>query len=184
MKLVDRISEETNLLALNASIEAARVGKAGKGFAVVAHEIRDLSDQTKASTVDVRTTLNTIGQKMKETVMLAESSKQIISEQETVVNETSTLFHNIIDILSSMLHELQDINESVTDMRDLKEFMLGQMDNIASVTEESAASTEEVSSLAVEEQSIMKQLSSLSIELSNNMEKLNETIKNFKVNES
>ena len=181
MKLVDGISEQTNLLALNASIEAARVGDAGKGFAVVANEVRHLADQSKASTVDVRSTLATIDQKMQETVSLAQNSKRIIGDQEKVVNETYSLFHEIIDILSSMLTELKDINESVNDMKHLKEVMVGQIDSIASVTQESAASTEEVSSLATEQQSIMSQLSSLSNKLSTNMEKLNETITAFKV---
>ncbi|MBE6024263.1 MAG: methyl-accepting chemotaxis protein [Cellulosilyticum sp.] len=180
MKLVDGISEQTNLLALNASIEAARVGEAGKGFAVVANEVRHLADQTKNSTIDVRSTLNTIDQKMKDTVALAENSKQIISNQEGVVNESYNLFHKIIGILGDMLNELQDINQSVGDMHEFKDVMIEQIDNIASVTQESAASTEEVSSLATEQQTIMTQLSSLSTDLTTNMEKLKASINTFK----
>ena len=182
MQLVDSISGQTNLLALNASIEAARVGEAGKGFSVVANEVRNLADQSKASTTNVRATLNTIEEKMKATVSLAENSKQIISEQETVVEETYSIFHKIINTLTLMLTELQDINASVNDMHKFKELMLGQIDNIASVTEEAAASTEEVSSLATEQQTIMDKFSYLSSELSSNMEQLNEMILAFKVN--
>lgn len=181
MKLVDSISGQTNLLALNASIEAARVGEAGKGFAVVANEVRNLADQSKASTADVRQTLNTIEEKMKATVTLAEDSKQIITQQENVVQETYSVFHQIINTLTAMLNELRDINGSVNDMRELKELMLNQIDSIASVTQESAASTEEVSSLATEQQTIMEQFSRLSTELSTNVEHLNETIRTFKV---
>ena len=182
MNLVDNINQQTNLLALNASIEAARVGEVGKGFAVVANEVRQLAEQTKASTVDVRSTLTTIHQKMESTVSLAEDSKHIISNQENAVKETYSLFHQIIDILSTMINELQDIHESVHDMHGFKEVMVEQIDSIASVTQESAASTEEVSSLATEQQSIMTKLSNLSSELSNNMEKLNQTISTFTVN--
>lgn len=181
MKLVDSISGQTNLLALNASIEAARVGEAGKGFSVVANEVRNLADQSKASTADVRATLNSIEAKMKATVSLAENSKNIISEQEYVVKETHSLFHQVIETLTAMLNELQDINSSVNGMRELKEIMLNQIDSIASVTQEAAASTEEVSSLATEQQNIMSQFSHLSSELSTNMEQLNETIGTFKV---
>ncbi|MBP3887208.1 MAG: methyl-accepting chemotaxis protein [Cellulosilyticum sp.] len=181
MVLVDNISGQTNLLALNASIEAARVGEAGKGFSVVANEVRNLADQSKESTKDVRSTLGTIEEKMKITVQLAQNSKQILSDQENVVHETYTLFHKIIDILTSMLNELQDINESVNDMRSLKEVMLNQIGSIANVTEESAASTEEVSGLATEQQNIMGHFSTLSNELSRNMNELNEIIRAFKV---
>lgn len=181
LKLIEGISEQTNLLALNASIEAARVGEAGKGFAVVANEVRNLADQSKTSTVNIRTTLNTISKKMNETVSLAQNSRQIIGDQEKVVNETHALFNQIIQILSKMLSELADIDVSVGDMRRLKEVMINQIDSIASVTEESAASTEEVSSLATEQQNVMSQLSNLSNQLTHNMEMLNQTITAFKV---
>ena len=114
--------------------------------------------------------------------MVFDKVKQIISEQETVVEETYSIFHKIINTLTLMLTELQDINASVNDMHKFKELMLGQIDNIASVTEEAAASTEEVSSLATEQQTIMDKFSYLSSELSSNMEQLNEMILAFKVN--
>ena len=181
MKLVDSISQETNLLALNASIEAARVGEAGKGFAVVANEVRRLADETKNSTSNVRTTLSTINKKMNETVSLAKKSQQIIQNQEKVVDETHKVFFNIVEILSTMTTELQDINESIHSMKNLKDTMVGQIDSIASVTQESAASTEEVSSLATEQQAVISKLSSLSEELTQNMESLNKTVQAFKV---
>ena len=181
MKLVDSISEETNLLALNASIEAARVGEAGKGFAVVANEVRRLADESKSSTVNVRATLSTINQKMNETVSLAEKSQQIIQNQETVVDETHKVFFNIVEILTIMTTELQDVNESIHTMQNLKNVMVDQIDSIASVTEESAASTEEVSSLATEQHNVISKLSTLSEELTHNMDSLNQTIQAFKV---
>lgn len=181
MKLVDSISEETNLLALNASIEAARVGEAGRGFAVVANEVRRLADESKASTVDVRTTLSTINQKMNETVSLAEKTQQTIQNQEIVVEETHSVFFNLVEILSTMTTELQDVNESIHSMQTLKDMMVGQIDSIANVTQESAASTEEVSSLAEEQHNVIGKLSTLSKELTHNMEALNQTIQAFKV---
>ena len=117
MQLVDSISEETNLLALNASIEAARVGEAGKGFAVVAHQVRNLADQSKTSTINVRETLNTIANKMNETTTLVKKSNIIIQDQSNVVSQTYQLFFTIIDILKEMNLELIDINASIHSMQ-------------------------------------------------------------------
>ena len=181
MKLVDSISEETNLLALNASIEAARVGEAGKGFAVVANEVRKLADQSKASTVNVRSTLATITSKMNETVSLATTSQDIIKKQEVVVEDTHHVFLDIVAVLANMTEELHMINTSIQDMEKLKTMMIAQIDDIASVTEESAATTEEVSSLATEQQTVITQLKELAISLSSNMKQLDRTIQNFKV---
>lgn len=181
MKLVDNISEETNLLALNASIEAARVGEAGRGFAVVASEVRRLADESKSSTVNVRTTLSTINKKMNDTVNLAEKSRQIIQNQETVVDETHRAFFNIVDILTVMTTELHDIKESIQTMQVLKTDMVSQIDSIASVTQESAASTEEVSSLTSEQELMIQKISHLSEELTQHMESLNQKIQTFKV---
>lgn len=181
MKLVDSISEETNLLALNASIEAARVGEAGKGFAVVASEVRRLADQSKASTASVRSTLTDITTKMNETVDLANTSQNIIRHQETVVEDTSKVFYTMITILSDMTKEIHLINTSISDMQSLKHVMVSQIDNIAAVTEESAAATEEVSSLATDQLSVVTNLQELANTLSKNMEVLDHMIQNFRL---
>ena len=181
MKLVDSVSEETNLLALNASIEAARVGELGRGFAVVANEVRRLSDESKTSTVSVRSTLSTIHEKMNQTVAFAQKSQQIIQNQEKVVMETEKVFFNIIDILSTMTNELQDVNVNIHSMQSLKNLMMEQIDNIANVTQESAASTEEASSLAEEQHHVISKLSTLSKDLKCNMDALKQAIKTFKV---
>lgn len=181
MGLVDNISQETNLLALNASIEAARVGEAGKGFAVVANEVRKLSDQSKVSTLNVRDTLTTINDKMGETVTLAERSKHMMEDQGQVVREAYELFTRIIGILGDMLNALKDIGGSVEEMRKLKESMVAQIQNIASVSQEAAASTEEVSTLATEEQNTMRQFAALSAELARKMEVLHQSIDAFKI---
>lgn len=181
MKLVDSISEETNLLALNASIEAARVGEAGKGFAVVANEVRHLADQSKASTVNVRTTLATITAKMTDTVALTQKSQDIIKRQEATVAATHQVFQDLVTILSDMTGELHLINGSIKDMEYLKSTMVMQIHDIANVSQESAASTEEVNSLTIQQQNVISELQTLATVLSNNMQELNQTIQSFKV---
>ncbi|WP_070000940.1 methyl-accepting chemotaxis protein [Cellulosilyticum sp. I15G10I2] len=181
MKLVDGISEQTNLLALNASIEAARAGEVGKGFAVVAHEVRNLAEQSKSSTVNVRKTLHTIETKTKDTVALVKKSSSIFASQENAVKDVHTTFFNIINNLKNMDIDLEQVNIKVQDMHTLKDEMAGKIDNIATVTQESAASTQEVSALSEEQKAVVEKLYDLSNRLTDTMNTLNNSIQTFKV---
>lgn len=181
MKLVDGISEQTNLLALNASIEAARAGEVGKGFAVVAHEVRNLAEQSKSSTVNVRKTLHTIEKKTKDTVSLVKDSNNIFASQEEAVKNVQTAFSNIINTLKTMDGELDQVNTKVQGMHSLKDEMVSRIDNIATITQESAASTQEVSALSEEQKSVIETLHDLSNKLTTTMNTLNLSIQTFKV---
>jgi len=181
MKLVDGISEQTNLLALNASIEAARAGEVGKGFAVVAQEVRNLAEQSKSSTVNVRKTLNIIQKKTKDTVLLVNKSNDIFSEQEHSVKKTYDIFFDMINTLKTMGVELGQVNQKVQDMQSLKEETSDKITNIATVTQESAASTEEASAVSEEQKAVIEKLYDLSNNLTTTMETLNHSIQAFKV---
>ncbi len=181
MTLVSSISEQTNLLALNASIEAARAGDAGHGFAVVANEVRRLAEASKSSATNVREILNNIEVKMNKTTKLAQNSQSIFTEQAQIVTETSSILFKIIDILKNMNQELDDVTSHTKEMNVLKETMVEQINNISTITQESAACTEEVNSLSQEQHSIMLELSNLSASLKENMESLDHAVSIFKV---
>ncbi len=181
MKLVDGISEQTNLLALNASIEAARAGEVGKGFAVVAHEVRNLAEQSKKSTGNVRKTLTTIEHKTKDAVDLVKEANEIFTNQEKAVKKTYTAFHNIIGRLKNVDSGLQDVNTQALDMKALKDQMSGKIDRIKLVTEETASSTQEVNALSEQQKAVTFQLYMLANKLTETMDRLNLSIETFKV---
>lgn len=181
MKFVDGISEQTNLLALNASIEAARAGEVGKGFAVVANEVRNLSEQSKASTSDVRETLGEIEKKSSSTVDLVAKANKIFSEQEIAVQRTYEAFKQIIQHLIDMDKELEYINKQVIDMQKLKDIMSDKIEHITTVTEENASATEEVNALSEEQKEVMEKLSGLSVQLVEEMKALESSVAQFNI---
>ncbi|WP_410495187.1 methyl-accepting chemotaxis protein [Cellulosilyticum sp. ST5] len=181
MSLVDGISEQTNLLALNASIEAARAGEVGKGFAVVAHEVRNLAEQSKQSTGNVRVTLNTIQQQTTQAVQLVTKSNAIFKEQEHAVQKAYNAFNEIIDRLKNIDTELGLVNHQAIDMQQLRDDMSNKIERITMVTEENASATEEVNALSEEQKNVMKKLSAMALELNKVMDCLDKSVKHFKV---
>ena len=181
MKFVDGISEQTNLLALNASIEAARAGAVGRGFAVVANEVRNLAEQSKKSTGNVRITLNTINSKTKEAVSLVKEANDIFANQEQAVKKTHSAFNNIIERLKGVDTELGHVSGQVTHMETLKDEMTDKINRIKLVTEDTASATEEVNALSEEQKAVVEQLSMLASKLTTTMDKLNISMKAFKV---
>ncbi len=181
MTLVDGISEQTNLLALNASIEAARAGEVGKGFAVVAQEVRNLAEQSKNSTSNVRGALSTIEKHTSATVELVTKSNEIFKQQEEAVQKADTAFNQIISTLKNIDDELSHVNNQVIDMQGLKDDMNSKIERITTVTQENASATEEVNALSEDQNMVMEKLWELAVELNQVTEYLDKSVKQFKI---
>ena len=179
MSLLDDISERTNLLALNASIEAARAGDVGKGFAVVANEVRNLATQSKESSNHVKDNLRDIEKKVVYTAELVTKSNDIFNKQEEAVNKTSDSVKQMISGLNQMNEELERVDARINQMAMYKNEMGIKIENITTVTEENAAAEEEVNALSEEQTEIMKQLSHLANELMTTIEVLDTKVENF-----
>lgn len=181
IEAIKSISDQTSLLSLNASIEAARVGEAGKGFAVVANEIKKLSEQSKEATMMISNIINNIQSKTKNTVNLVKQANAIFNEQEKSVRNTDNAFRNIVESTENISLQVENVTFVMKDIYSFKEKTIEAVENISVLSEESSAATEEVLASVEEENLSAQELASLSNELHETIQKLNKSILMFKI---
>ncbi|MDR3597738.1 methyl-accepting chemotaxis protein [Clostridium sp.] len=181
IEVIKSISDQTSLLSLNASIEAARVGEAGKGFAVVANEIKKLSEQSKEATTMIANIINNIQDKTRNTVNLVQQANDIFNEQERSVKNADEAFRNIVESTENISLQVENVTNVMNDIYSFKENTIEAVENISVLAEESSAATEEVLASVEEESASAQELASLSNELYEAIQALNKSILLFKI---
>ena len=176
--VINSIAGQTNLLSLNASIEAARAGEAGRGFAVVAEEIRKLADQSKESGNKIHEIVKKIGETADKTTASAREAESMVNEQARALQETVNVFGMIQDCVGELVEGIRVITQRLEESMLEKDKVEGSLQNIASVSEEVAASTQEVTATLGEQVSVVQTLKeevellrSDALELDNSIEK-------------
>lgn len=180
--IINEIASQTNLLSLNASIEAARAGDAGKGFAVVADEIRKLADQSVKAASEIQGIVTEIQSKTQGTVQSARQAEGIVETQTAALTKTIKVFEDINKHVGSLVTNLDNISIGVKGIESAKEDTLDAIRNISAVAQQTAAASEEVSATANNQINSVENLSQSALELASDAKNLEAAIQIFKIN--
>lgn len=179
-KTISEIAEQTNLLSLNASIEAARAGEHGKGFAVVAQEVRMLAEESTSSTKEVFNLVQSIEQGIVQALHQMATNQDIVQTQTTLIRETEAVFVQIVNSIEFIADTISQFAKESDLMLESATMISSTMENIAAITQQSAAGTEQVSASMNEQISVVDALVRQSEQLMQTAGQLQRTIQIFR----
>lgn len=179
VSVIEEISSETNLLSLNASIEAARAGDAGKGFAVVAQEIRVLSDNTNTELENIKQIISSLVEECRYCVQASGTIVEDNAKQKEEIKAVLDEFSALDEQIQKTAEKADEIEELVTAMIELNDDITKSSNSLTDVSAANAAATEEMNANIEELNAMMHGVSEMAEHMNNESDGLKEALSFF-----
>lgn len=179
VSVIEEISSETNLLSLNASIEAARAGDAGKGFAVVAQEIRVLSDNTNTELENIKQIISSLVEECRYCVQASGTIVEDNAKQKEEIKAVLDEFGSLDEQIQKTAEKADEIEELVTAMIELNDDITKSSNSLTDVSAANAAATEEMNANIEELNAMMHGVSEMAGQMNDESDGLKEALSFF-----
>lgn len=179
--VIQTIATQTNLLALNAAIEAARAGEQGKGFAVVANEVQKLAEQVSYSVEDITGIVRNIQDGSNRVTASLEQGYSEVEKGALQITTTNATFHHIADALEAIATNIEGMSSELGDVVHNTVTINQSIDEMAAISEQSAAGIQETSATIEQSASSMEEIKHSAEHLAEMAEQLNSLIRRFKL---
>jgi len=173
------ISTQTKLLALNASIEAARAGDSGRGFAVVASEVRKLAEQAQTSAEEIQTVISSIQEETKNATVAMERGLVDVKSGGIIVDEVREMFTRILSDSTYVSEQIQEISAATQQMSACSQQVTASMDQITAVSRDSSESAREAAAASNQQLAAMEDVASSARTLNDMATNLQELVSRF-----